>query len=357
MKHTVSYRLWTDPTLPMSPDFHRMSYALYRTDGDFGRVIATRNPDRTVLAEGDYIQDRLELSGEVLAYMTDCGRVRSPLLVLTKMGIGILSNRYSLEAGMGLFLHIHTRPDSAARILCAGEGRYGNRAEFALCEEIRNAGTRLLPRDEIAYSALLEALEAVLAGARPLFTVDGDGGITLAALRDGIRKLAAFAGMNLTFTLRKPADGILPDLRARVYCYRPVMTEGLLLCLLTEMRVLSATRGGVCRFELTDMRDRMGMALSLRYPIAPSASVSDEAFRSAWHSHMTRVSEEGGMDLWFPPAFMASRADGGLPEQTILLEQVLNPSVLESSDLKARLGLLYGCREKNLPMGEEIPFP
>ena len=150
MKHTVSYRQWTDPTLPMSPDFHRMSYALYRTDGDFGRVIATRNPDRTVLAEGDYIQDRLELSGEVLAYMTDCGRVRSPLLVLTKMGIGILSNRYSLEAGMGLFLHIHTRPDSAARILCAGEGRYGNRAEFALCEEIRNAGTRLLPRDEIA---------------------------------------------------------------------------------------------------------------------------------------------------------------------------------------------------------------
>ncbi len=341
----------------MSPHFHRMSYALYRFDGDFGRVIATRNPDRTMLAEGDYIQDRLQLSHEAIAYMTACDRNRPPLLILTKTGIGILSNRYSLEAGVGLLLHIHTRPDSAARILRAGGGRFGNRAEFELCEEIRNAGTRLLPRDESAYSALQEALEAVLSGARPLFTVHRDGGITITALRDGIRRLADFAGVNLTFTLRKPADGILPDPHARVHCYRPVMTEGLLLCLLTEMRALSATRGGVCRFELTDTRDRMGMALSLRYPTTPSDAVSDEAFRSAWHSHMTRISEEGGMDLWFPPAFMASRTDGGLPEQVILLEQVLNPSVPASSDLKARLRLLYGGREKNLPTGEEIPFP
>ena len=84
MKHTASYRQWTDPTLPMSPDFHRMSYALYRSDDDFGRIVATRNPDRAVLAEGDYIQDRLELSDEAVAYMTDCERIRPPLLVLTK---------------------------------------------------------------------------------------------------------------------------------------------------------------------------------------------------------------------------------------------------------------------------------
>jgi hypothetical protein len=341
----------------MSPDYHRMSYALYRVDGDFGRVVATRNPDRAVLAEGDYIQDRLELSSEAMAYMTDCGRVRPPLLVLTKTGIGILSNRYSLATGRGLYLHIHTRPDSAARILRSGALGYGNGTDFELCEEIRNAGVRLLPRDENAYPALLEALEAVLAGASPLLKTDRDGSITLAALRDGIRKLAAFAGVELTFTLRKPIDGSLRDPHARVRCYRPIMTEGLLLCLLTETRALSATRGGVCRFELTDIRDRDGLALSLRYPVEPSAVVSDEALRSAWHSHMTHVGEQGGLDLWFPPAFMPSRADGGLPERMILLEQVMDPSVLESSDLKARLRLLYANPERTLPAGGESPFP
>lgn len=357
MKHTVSYDQWTDPTLPMSPDFHRMSYALYRTDGDFGRVIATRNPDGAVLTEGDYIQDRLELSGESLAYMTDCERIRPPLLALTKTGIGILSNRYSLAAGMGLYLHIHTRPDSASRILRSGAAGYGNGADFELCEEIRNAGEKLLSRDESAYPALLDALEAVLAGASPLFRTDRDGGITLVELRDGIRKLAAFAGVGLTFTLRKPTHGGFPDPLARVRCHSPLMTEGFLLCLLTEMRALSPTRGGVCRFELSDSPDRDGMALSLRYPVEPSAVPSDEALRSAWHSHLTRVGEQGGMDLWFLPELWQSRADGGLRERMILLEQVRNPSVLESSDIKARLRLLCGDGERHLPDGGEIPFP
>lgn len=357
MKHTASYRQWTDPALPMSPDFHRMSYALYRSDDDFGRVVATRTPDRAVLAEGDYIQDRLELSAEAVAYMTDCERIRPPLLVLTKTGLGILSNRYSLTAGMGLYLHIHTRPDSAARILRGGRAEYGNGADFELCEEIRNADAGLLPRDENAYPALLEALESVIAGAGPLFETDRDGGITLSALRDGIRKLAAFAGVELAFTLRKPPNGILPDPHARMRCYSPLMTEGFLLCLLTEMRALSATRGGTCRFELSHTQDREGLALSLRYPKDPSAAMEDDTRRSAWHNHLALVGEQGGLDLWSPPDFLLSRAEGGLPGRMILLEQVRNPSLLNSSDLKARLRLLYGEGERSRPEGEEIPFP
>ncbi len=356
MKRTASYDQWTDPALPMSADYHRMSYALYRFDGDFGRVIATRNPDGGLLAEGDYIQDRLELSDEAMAYMTDCDRNRPPLFVLTKAGLGILSNRYGLTAGMGLYLHVHTRPDSGARILNSGAFGYGNGADFGVSEKIRSMGAELLPRDTNAYSALLEAWQGVLWGAKPLLKTESDGSITLTELRTAIRKLAAFVGVELSFTLPKPPDGTLPHPHTRVKCYRPLMTEGLLLCLLTEMRTRSATRGGVCRFELPEKQGRDGMTLTLRCPVDPSMDTSAEQLRQIWHSHMTRVGEQGGMDVWFPPQWLPPRADGDLPEWAVTLDQLLDPSVLESSDLKARLRLAYGEGKHQPPTGDEILF-
>lgn len=356
MKHTASYDQWTDPLLPMSSAYHRMSYALYRFDSDFGRVVATRNPQRSLLAEGDYIQDRLELSDEAIAYMTDRYYARAPLFVLTKAGIGLLSNRYGLTAGMGLYLHIHTRPDSAARLINSGALGYGNGVDFEVSRQIEAYGAVPLPKDESAYPALLDAWQAVRASAEPLFKTDGEGGISLDSLRRGLQRLSAFVGVELAFTLRKPSVGRIPDPMTRVKCYRPLLAEGLLLYLLTEMRSNSATRGGVCRFELPEERGRDGMALTLHYPVDPAVGSSDDWHRRVWHSHVARIGELGGLAVWFPHEPLLPRADGGFPEWAVTLDQLLDPSVLASSDLKAPIRLDYGEEERRLPAGDEVPF-
>lgn len=357
VKHTASYEQWTDPDLPMSEGYHRMSYALYRFDGDVGRVVATRNPDQDSLAEGDYIQDRLELSDEALMYMTDRSYVQPPMFVLTKTGIGILSNRYGLAAGMGLYLHIHTRPDAAARLLNSGALGQGDAAGFRLSRRIRNMGAETAPRDVDAYPALWEAWHMVSSASEPLCKTDGEGNLYLTDLRKGLAKLAAFVGVELTFTLKKPSRGGVPNPRTQVKCYRPLLMEGLLFCLLTELRTYSATRGGVCRFELPEERGRDGLALTLRCPVEPSVDPFAEWSRQLWHSHMTSLGELGGVDVWFPTEPVPSRLDGGLPEWGVMLDQIFDPSPAAASELKARIRLAYGKEERLLPTDDEIPFP
>jgi hypothetical protein len=332
-----------------------MSYALYRTDGEVGRVVATRNPDGDVLAVGDYIQDRLELSEEAAAFLTGRGD-SAPLFVLTQMGLGLLSHRYRLSAGLGLYLHIHTPPESAARLINSGALGYGNGSGFRVSGRIEALGNAVTAQDEAAYPALLEAWQAVRDAPRTLFTTDGADGLRLSDLRSGMRRLAAFAGCDLTFTVRRSVgvENLSPD--TRVKCYRPLLLEGLLLCLLTEMRTCSATRGGVCRLEPPAEGGRDGLAMTLRYPICPSEEADDPRFSDALHSHMTYVGELGGLDVYFPEEALRPRMEGGLFQRAVMLDWMLDPSVLSTSDLKARLRLLYGESPRAIPDGDEVPF-
>ena len=70
MKHSTSYEVLTNPTLPLDEGFRHMSYALFRTDDeDFGRVLTMRFPAREMLNVGDTIQSALHLSDEAVAYL------------------------------------------------------------------------------------------------------------------------------------------------------------------------------------------------------------------------------------------------------------------------------------------------
>lgn len=329
-------RLWTHPELPMPLEFCRMSYVLFRVDGDVGRVVAARTPDDRFLRVGDHVQDRLTFCGDALSYMTRRHDHVPPLFIRTDRGIGLLSGRYHLSAGLGLYLHIHTRPAAAMRLINAGA--LGCDGEFAVSREICEQVGRPTARDGRSYPALLEAWRAVAAAPREVFVTDLDGGISLGDLRNGIAKLASFVGVEVVFTVRKEQGRNPVSPYARVKCYRPLLLEGMLLCLLSEMRARSATGAGVCRLELPS-ESREGLSLTLHYPLNPREKPETAQAYEGIHGCLGGIGETGGLDLYAPTRLLPPRDPNGLPEAAVTLDWLLDPSALSSSDIKARLTL------------------
>ena len=354
MRPSIAKRMWTQPDLPMAPAFHRMSYALFRTDGDVGRVVAARTPHREMLSVGHRIQDSLAFCPDALAHMTNTYGGGAPLFILTRAGIGLLSSRYRLGAGLGLYLHIHTGPASAARLINSGALGDPMNVDFSVSEEILALGDKATFRDEDSYPALLEAWEAVRRGSDGVFSVDASGNLPLRRLRDGIASLAEFAGCGLTFTLPKEAAS-RDDLRfARVKCYRPGVLEALLLCLLSEVRDRSATRCGTCCLDPYPHGGE-GLTLTLRYPLYPHETPESAEMYDTVHSYLTGVGETWGLDLYPSPRLLPPREPHGLPEVAVNLDWLLDPSALSTSDIKSCLTLARAeeSREEYLnPEGE-----
>lgn len=348
MRPSISQLMWTRPDLPMAPSFHRMSFALFRTDADVGRIIALRTPDRPMMGLGHCIQDALALDHEAVAYMTNPLGGKAPLFVLTRTGIGLLSSRYRLAAGLGLYLHIHTKPASAARLINSGVLGSPDGTAFSVSEEIRGLGDAVTRRDESSYPALLAAWEAVQAGEKDVFPVDGAGNLSLSRLKEGIAAMAGFVGCDVSFTLPKDAYRRGDPRNARVKCYRPRALEALLLCLLSEVRDRSETRCGVFRLE-PPLREGAGLSLTLHYPLYPEETPESAAFYDSVHHYLTSVGEAWGLELYAPSRLLPPREPGGLPEVKVTLDWLLDPAVLSTSDIKSRLTL---AREKEGREGE-----
>lgn len=346
-------RSWTHPELPMPVDFCRMSCVLFRVDGDVGRVVAARTPDDRFLRVGDYVQDRLRFCSDALSYVTACHDHAPPLFIRTDCGIGLLSGRYHLSAGLGLYLHIHTRPSGAARLI--NGGALGQDGDFSVSGEIREQGGRPTTRDGQSYSALLEAWQAVTSAPQTVFLVDSDGEISLSALRSGIAKLAAFVGCEIVFTVRKEQGTTPVSPYARVKCYRPLLLEAEILCLLSEMRERSATGGGVCRLE-PPSENREGLSLTLRYPLRTREKPETAEAYGEVHRCLAAAGEIGGLDLYVPDRLLTSRDLNGLPETAVTLDWLLDPSALSSSDIKARLMLVRTDEERFENGGEAEPL-
>lgn len=357
MRPSISQLMWTSPDLPMSPAFHRMSFALFRTDGDTGRIIAHRTPDRPMVCLGHYIHETLALDHEAVTYMTQSLGGSAPLFVLTRTGIGLLSSRYSLTAGLGLYLHIHTRPVAAARLINSGVLGSPEGTGFLVSKGIRDLGSAVTSRDERSYPALLTAWEAVRAGANEVFSVDVAGCLTLSDLKAGISAMADFVGCGVSFTLPKISDCRGDPRNARIRCYRPRALEAILFCLLSEVRDRSETRHGVFRLD-PPSREEGGLSLTLRYPLHPGETPESKEFYGQVHRHLMGLAETWGLDLYAPTRLLRPGDPDGLPEVTVSLNWLLDPAVLSSSDIKARLSLARdeGGREGEPPRVGETPW-
>ncbi len=346
MKHTAQYAVLTDPRLPPDSGFRHMSYAIFRTDDDFGRVIGARFPAESLLGVGDILQSRLHLSDEALAYLIRMGDREPPLFCLSDAGLGILCKRYDAAFGVGLYLHIHARPEAGARLLCAGALGSSGGGAFGVTQRIRQFDAPPTAEDALSFPPLLDAWRAVQHGAEGMICRTADewwareiGYPTLGDLQYTVERMAEFAGCSVRCEVTEPDR--------RVACYRPAVIEALLLCLLTEIRAHSVTRGAAVGLSaVEDPRGSCGyrLCLSLSYAVDTLHMTGETRTRlSGIRQYLADMAELSGLDVFFPPLLLPDLRTAGahrdfLSRQTVTLEWLTDPTRLPSGDLKTRPG-------------------
>jgi hypothetical protein len=96
-----------------------------------------------------------------------------------------------------------------------------------------------------------------------------------------------------------------------------------------------------------------GMTLTLRYPVLPS----DDPQIWDIHTRPVGAAALAGLDLYPFPELIHPRGEGELPQQSILLDWLYDPTLLPTADLKARLALLDTEILRPVYDGEETPLP
>ena len=340
MRSTKLYRDWTHPELEMPEAYSRLSYALFLTDYQGGEIVASRCPDPDRLAVGHALPGSLGLTEETLRFLYEETSDARPMFVLTDVGVGLLDKRYDRHAGVTLFLHIHGRPHSLARLI--NHGVLGEQAHepFRVSQAIRSLGSRVTARDESSFRALVNARSVLLrpAGTAYLRVDDrrnGSGGniIYRADLCDAIQEMAAFAGCEVRFDEENTAT--------RLRCYRPMVLEAILLCAVTQAAMISAGGTIACRVSTLNGEAEGAVALSLHYAVKPPLHHELSERIQAVNRHLAEICEIHGLDfhseLHVPTK--SEQRTGRCPEVCMTLEWLYDPTLLPTSDLKTDPGL------------------
>ena len=345
MKHSTSYEVLTNPALPLDEGFRHMSYALFRTDDeDFGRVLATRFPAGEMLGVGDTLQSALHLSDEAVAYLLRVDDREPPLFCLTDAGLGLLCKRYDAAVGIGLYLHIHCRPEAGARLLCAGALGVPDGTAFSLSARVKSFTDKPSAEDARSFPPLLDALRAVQTPRDWVSPTYGEAdGITLGDMEDMILHFSEFAGCRLLCTV---AD---EDRDRTVSICRPFVLEGILLYLLTEVRTHAATREAQLQISAVEDprgfqlqgQDRLCLLFSYEMDALHMTGATRERLAEA-RAYLSATADVSGLDLHFPPLVPPAlrlpdgKRGSGMVTETIALEWLTDPTLLPSSDLKTR---------------------
>ncbi len=352
MKHTNMYHAWTDPDGDMAKAYCHLSYLLFRTDSEAAEIVAARCPDMVTFSAGRGLIDALGLDEEARAYVFSAGEYEAPLVVMTDVGLGVLDKRYDAHAGLGIYWHLHGRPDGLARLLCGGVLGNADRGRYRISRRVMEAAgsetSALTAEDLPSYRALLDGWP-ILAGEVPgaWAKSDLDGCMGAEGLGRMVEELAEFAGCGLVREAFGDDGGA-----ERLRCPRPALLEILLLGLLTEARNESATREAVCRIGTIEETGMLTM--ELRYPVEDtSGSRRDknrgEAVLAGLHRHLGWVCELNGLKLQsetLPRSHGKGFDEAYLTERRITLEWLHDPAVLSTSDLKAKIRFLYESEDR-----------
>ncbi|MBQ3507049.1 MAG: hypothetical protein IJA91_00750 [Clostridia bacterium] len=338
MKRSYENELWTKPDGAMAEGYRHISYALFRTDHDEAKILGARCPDMMCLAVGESLPTAVGLDEEARRFLREESGRLSPLFVMTKFGAAILDKRYDRHAGIGLFLHIHARPESVARLLNHGVLEGAEAGCYGISRAIQAVEGEASTSDLPSYEALSDALRAYMAyPIGEFFPVEGNADLYGADLKDRMLKMAGFVGCGLCVS-----EEALPK---RVKCYRPLLLEALLLSVLTQVRMASATRTATCRISAIGGEENRNAVLSIWYPIETSTLNSDTYRRlEEVHRHLAWVCELGGIILQTSvrmPTHSEKRMGKLLPEVHLTVEWLHDPAVLSTTDLKAKIRLLY----------------
>ncbi len=344
MRYTI--RHWLEPEDEWSEACHHLSYILFRTDSEETGVVAARCPDMYYFSVGQNLIDLLSLDEEAQSYLFDSSSESTPLVVRTRVGVGILDKRYESHTGLCVYWHIHGRPEALARLVNLGAMADLSVGAYRISAALRAMRGDLKKTDMPSYHALQDAKEQMRRALDRWPACDGNGCVYRRDLCDTMEGMADFVGCRLVPDLAEDAP-------ARVQCRRPLLLEGLLLCLLTEARTYSATGEAVYRMSTLGGREGEGLFLELSYPIAKTERYA--AALAMLHRHLNWVSDLGGLDLHAEevPLRYGEGKTGKLPQIRITLEWLHDPAVLATSDLKAKIRFLYDREEQD--SGEDYP--
>lgn len=344
MKHIQAYRKWTGRENGMPEAYRSMSFILFRTDSEGTEILGSRCPDPKEFAVGRSFLASMEAEEDMIRYLQSTEAHPIPLFLETRTGMGLLLKDYDLHAGIGLYLQIHESPVALSRLLCGG-ALMGEGTEYRLSDGIPRRGN-IQRRDEQGYPTLLDAWSTVRDYRRQggLIHTNDSGLLSCRGLQDAISSMAAFVGcVPLWQDCGEEEESMSP----RLCCYRPILLEALLLCLLAEVRSLSADGTFACRVDTLGEEHRLFLELS--YAIQPKQLSSEEyRYTQEAHQHLERVADLGGLEL-HAHVEKPSRKDkqmGALPRTVLCLEWLRDPALLPTGDLKAGLRLLYGNREE-----------
>ncbi len=361
MRHTNDYERLTDPEATMDPAYRHISYALFRMDDDFGRVIAMRFPATDILSVGNVLQRQLSLPGEAVTELLSIGGAaeRGPLFCLTQAGVGLLCKSYQAAAGLGLYVHIHCRPDAAVRLLCANALGTPSDTSFRLTERIRSFAEPPKRGDTASFAALLDAWRAVQLARGGLFVPSEARGAPHADATRGtvcqmpvqlaqvIERMAAFAGCSVDCR-------VAPEIHATpLALHRPLLLEALLLYLLTEVHTYA--EGQMAVVEIRSVEDprsrwerRLELSVSCRIDTLHMPIRTFERLEET-HAYLTDVADRSGLQVQFPKlappdlrAIGSHKREDYLFRQAVTLEWLTDPAVLPSGDLKAPNGYEAG---------------
>ena len=343
MKHIQAYRRWTGRGNGMAEAYRNMSFILFRTDSDGTEILGSRCPDPKEFAVGKSFLAAMEAEVDMIHYLESTEGNALPLFLETRTGMGILIKHYDLHAGIGLYLQIHESPVSLSRLLRGG-ALTGEGAEYGLSDGIDRRG-EIQRRDEQGYPILLDAWSAVRDYRRQngLLHTDGKDFLSCRELEGVMDSMAAFVGC---VPLWDSENGQEPSEPTHVRCYRPLLLETLLLCLLAEVRSQSADGTFACRVDSLGEEQRLFLELS--YAIRPKQLLSKEyGYTQEARQHLERVADLGGLELHahVEKPSRKGKQMGVLPRTVLCLEWLRDPALLPTGDLKSELRLLYGNRE------------
>lgn len=337
MRYTI--RHWIEPEGEWGDACHHLSYILFRTDSEETGVVAARCPDMYYFSAGQNLIDLLSLDEEAQSYLFDSSSESTPLVVRTRVGVGILDKRYESHTGLCVYWHIHGKTEALARLVNLGAMSDLSMGAYRISSALRAMKGEIKKTDMPTYNALQDAKSHLNQALGDWPACDGNGCLYRRDLCDTVERLAEFVGCRLV-------DDSAEDAPVRVRCRRPLLLEGLLLCLLTEVQTYSAAGEATYRLGTLGDREGEGLSLELSYPIARSERIYEDL--EMLHRHLRWVSDLSGLDLHAEavPLRYGEGKSGKLPQIRIMLEWLQDPAVLATSDLKAKIRFLYDQEER-----------
>ena len=290
-------------------------------------ILGARCPEPDRFTVGHQLTDGLHLDEEAQAYLFSSGE--APLFVQTNFGVGILDKRYHRHAGVGIYWHIHGRPDGVARLLNRGVLGAEDRGTYRISQGVAKAGRRVKAFDLPLYENLLDVWRVIGPGPGAWVSCNRDGCLYGAELVRLMERMSIFVGCRLVRDELATRNG-------RIKCRRPALLEACLLCLLTEARTFSADGSVSCEVSSLGELDGEGLALAMHYPIEHTMRRGE--LLDLIHRHLGRVGNLDGLDLHaalIPPK-RGEKKLGKLPNMQVNLDWIRDPTVLLTSDLKAK---------------------